>query len=150
MRPLELNRTSWHYRLATIYGPMSGHYPREDICSYVRAVLRGVCFVVFLSAIGGVLIGMIYGNLLAWAIASWQYHMLIHMDPPAVAGVAVTSALALAGIFATIASWVTRKLRSRDRHVSKKPTFIGEAYRSFKEKSCVPIQFPELKDSDYR
>ena len=60
MKPLLLNRNSWHFRLATVYGSTYADYPREDICSYSGAVLKGFSRVLLFTLLVSIGVSVLY------------------------------------------------------------------------------------------
>ena len=139
---MEINKKSWHYRLATAYGPMSTYRDELDICRYIRSVLIGS------------LIACIVASGLGSAIASisvFVMHVLMLdgniEDPIAVAGLFLVIILVtiLSVVAATeVKEYVERNYVFKKKEATlKKPGLLKMAYRRFKEKTCFYVEFVE-------
>lgn len=161
---LELDRKSWHYRLAADYPPhalKSYDLVNQDICSYTRAVLRGLLFAFGITMVLG-FVGSCVASFLAWLIVALQYNMLIEDNGLALIGFMFVSAGIIATILLGIFSWrEDRKYAARQKRreyyeayykehgyypdeapeAAKKPSFIVEAYKAFKQKYCLRVEF---------
>lgn len=144
---------SWHARLATVYGPMYesrlvGEWADEDIdfCEYVRAVIRGAIYAMALAVLAG-LVAWGVGDALAW-LAAWA--MQGYPDKPELPGALIiflvgggVALICFVGILFGIVTQF-RKLKdqvwTKSKEVSK-PSFLAEAYSSFKGKYCKRIRF---------
>ena len=142
MKSLQLDRKSLHYHLAVEYGDMSEFYPCNNICSYLKRVFRGIFFVVVFITIGGVLASLLWADLLGWLIASLQTHTVLNLSPRGLG--AIVSNMGIIALFG-IKYILDRMNYVRTTRKKKLPTFLSEAYRSFKEKSCIPINFNDLE-----
>lgn len=149
MKAITLNKKSWHYRLATTYGPFNKYdrwgdfdYSRMNICDYVRSVFIGLLFVVLITLILGAFAAIV-ADFGAWVIAMISIEQLILPE----AGAILVSGI-ICGIlmFAAIRGIVigTKKLINRFAVPDyNDDSFIGSAYESFKNKICFTIEFKE-------
>jgi hypothetical protein len=132
-----INRKSWHYFLAYKLGDFHDDESATDennICFYVRQVAQGV----LLGALGCALFAG--AAFLAICGLAFLVHLLINFNLPTVmlqAGGGTAGATVVA-----LVVWGIRTLwlRHRVRSYQKPPSFIKQAYRSFKDKTCVRIE----------
>lgn len=154
MKQFQLNTKSWHYRLAAKYGPMAYRSPCKDICSYSRCVLWGTLIVVICSLITGSVMSIFFSDFLAWAVFC-LIHEYVEISLGGLTGII------LAGMFATIITSIILLINFPDSTFSRtvvsffstvggyiarssrpsKSSFLIEAYRRFKEKSCVEVKY---------
>lgn len=152
MKEFTLNANAWHFRLANYGQTRIDDYDVEygmDICTYVRAVLRGLLSVLFTV--------VITVGLTAWVGYSiYDIYQIIAGGPKEVSPgtaifVAVIAAIIIAGTMAVLGVTVreaTYRYRdySRDKQTTCKenqPGFIKLAYRKFKDKTCFKIKFED-------
>lgn len=136
--------TSWHYRLATVYGPLEDYqlHNGTDICSYVRAVIFGaVC--VALWIIAGGLFSLGFGDLLAWIVAGVVYGF-VQISETGALFVALTGGL-IGALVALVGSiLICDKYSEMKRRMSSASTppsgFVGTAYVAFKNKYCTRVR----------
>lgn len=143
---ITLNKKSWHGRLAFHYPPWSVQEDDvTDICSYIRAVLRGVLLAVILTGI----ISFFAASLMTSVISLYTGLGILPYELWFQGGLCVLIGLgSFVGIAALIAifSEKVQKWKRDRRHgqlygISKQPGFIRTAYDSVKEKTCILIQF---------
>lgn len=140
MNPIIVNKKSWHYRLATVYGPLSD-CDGVDSCRYIRAVIVGL-FVMLVIGILSCLFLILPVDSLVWVIASiigggfvGQPHFFAVF-----LGVMIS---AIAFLIGWNIIWIRQKIIDRRyarslMHVE--PSTISKLYGSFKNKFCVPIE----------
>ena len=131
----DVNTKSWHYRLASKYPEMR---PGDDICAYSRSVLRGLivaCFIVI--AISAVLAMLIDTLLFLYFIITGP---LIQPHELAIAFMAIMAVIAYIFGSSMLDEWEHRRARAVKDHISS-PSFITQAYNSWKEKYCVKLTF---------
>lgn len=157
MKTETVNVNSWHYRLATTYGPVSEYWLARgagDFCSYLRGVFLGMMLVFLITILGSILTVALIGMPLIWLVASvlelgWHF-------PPAEVGIFILFDICIAimaffgwfhlsGNYAKTVKAVKIALgtNSEKTVVKKEPGFIRLAYSKFKEKTCFRLQSVE-------
>lgn len=145
MKPFVFNKDSWHYWLANEVGNFKGHIEETDICTYTRAVINGAFWATVAAA---VMCGLVY-----WITITlvWWVVILQHGFFEAVGPVVLTAILVIFGGSALVAEgvpWLFRKIRRavydsqsgrREKVKVKTDNFVAQAYRSWKEKTCVRV-----------
>lgn len=142
MQPIDLNRKSWHYWVATKCGELPKQTNSTDICSYVTEVFKGSLLLLVLGLAGGFLVAEI-GSTIWWLTTRG----FVWFSAPAFVKasiVTITILLALVVIFvsvATIAGWIEDYRYKRWVLPKKQPSFLKLAYRSFRDKFCLKVNF---------
>ena len=142
MKPFVFSKDSWHYWLATEVGNFKDYIENTDICTYTRAVIKGAFWATVAVA---VMCGLAY-----WITITlvWWVVVLQHGFFDAGGPIVLTAIVVIFGGSALIAEgvpWLYRKARNRiganvtRREKVKTDTFVTEAYRSWKEKTCVCV-----------
>jgi len=159
MKEMEINRGSWHYKLAKKFGGLTYHH--DDFCSYTRRVLLGMLSLFCLTLLATLAVYMVtsgaYFIYLRFALGHWPkegwYAVGVFID------VVILLVCAIIGIIAGGAWWFERAKDTREerrhqqrvadeeyyaRHGSypvREPEthFIRDSYRAFKEKTCYRI-----------
>jgi len=152
MKNLKFNTNSWHYRLAH----WGNGYVDNNICDYSKQVLMGllklftVMLMIFVitAAASKIIVEMVLG---VWFSVLTGTDMFSHTG--AVSWLIVFSVL-VSGIFMLVCSKLGDILHDRalmrrreiyehknDPKPVKKDSFIVAAYKSFKDKYCIQIQF---------
>lgn len=148
-----VNKNTWHYHLATVYGDFSEWKEESDFCSYSRQVIKG--FLMTFVAIGlGTLVGVLYLDLVLWSYFSIITGHMMHIEPPAfialVASVLMIGAIAWYYIKEYINDWRferDKKLRRQgiyrndEEAVETPPGYFKLLYMKFNEKVCVNLKF---------
>jgi hypothetical protein len=147
MKTFEIDRTSWHYRLASFYGDLTTSHFRwgdVDFCSYWRRVFFAALRLIILAGILSVLLSLTFGDLLVWG--TWMLLNGVWVDP----GEGSIIAMGLLGVATLVAGIVAalhygKQVLDRHREESgyREPGFIGQTYQSWKNKYCMKV---ELKD----
>lgn len=143
-----LSSTSIFFHLATAYGPMEACYPREDICSYVRAVIGGALMVLLLSLLGGLVTVITISQPLAWALYNLLHDVYVPMENDGKLSLIMDLIIIVTTSFFYAKHVYGRRIARyfhREQPV-KGPTFLSEAYRSFKYKTCVPVRFEGIDE----
>jgi hypothetical protein len=146
MKAFNLSKKSLHWHLAVTYGNHCEWDTDPDLCSYLQRVVQGVIVASLAAFVGGLGIGVPFGELLAW-IAYVAANELVPMTVPAAAAMLI--------IFAVVVFVCGFLLFNTDRgeeivgvikkniRVSipkpKQESFIVLAYHSFKDKTCVRL-----------
>jgi hypothetical protein len=147
MKPFVFNKDSWHYWLATEMSGFDKYRTETDICSYTRDVIKGAFWTT--AAFAAVCAMLFWVTVtVVWWVVVLQYGFF-HADGPVV----LTAILTIFGTSALIAEgvpWLYRKAqrklydsRQGNREKVKTDTFITEAYRSWKAKTCVRVTLIE-------
>lgn len=124
METVVFNTNSWHFKLASKVGYK---YWRGnlDLCSYIRWVVWGMVVV-----IGAVSLASLAAYAVADAVAWWAA-MLFNwkfMEASTFAGVATFLIVVVCLMFAGV-------------DIDVAPSFVSEAYKSFKTKTCRRVSF---------
>ena len=142
MKEVTFNKNSWHFRFITKVGDYSPGYNGPDICTYVRHFLWACTKSIILSFIGLVL-GALLANFL-YCIVMSIFHGALLFNP---AAIAVAISLVIAGLAAGVVylgNQAEEKRRQlRESGVQPADSFIKQAYRNWKHKTCVKIDFVE-------
>lgn len=156
MKPLVFDKNSWHYKIANYKrdtwwdGAIEDKY--GDICSYSRLVLFKLSIIAFLctAAFGAIfsvydaavyfVIGWIFGAgpyyYEAYPIFVWAGIIILYLVGIIISALII---LALMGkLFPIIGGLILIPIEALSK---SKPSFISEAYKAFKEKTCVRIKF---------
>lgn len=163
---LELDRKSWHYRLAVNY-TKKDEMELKDVCTYTRQVLAGAVFAAIIAIVAGGAGGAI-ASFLAWLVVSLEYKFFFPEDPWSIVGFSLIFAFGLVTIIYHIERWRSdRKYAKRQARreyfdayykehgyypddpqakqakvvKESKPWFIVEAYKAFKNKYCLRVNF---------
>jgi hypothetical protein len=145
MKAFTLSKKSWHWRLASYYGPAHEYEFMDggdgDLCSYMAAVLKGLA-IVCLVTMGLAMVAFLEGTIGAWLVFVINNGM-IKMDDAAVAATVMNIFFAVFGvsIFFSI-SETGKNFRAKISALNLTPpedSFLVLAYRSFKDKTCVRL-----------
>jgi hypothetical protein len=147
MKALVLSDTSYSWRFATVYGSLYASDRDLDICSYTKAVFKGVCIWALVTALA-MLIAAGCGDVLAWCVATIQYRGWILPSEVVVMMVCSTIMLGAIALMAFVA--YVRQERKYKRRIDgveePDPGLIRLAYRSFKDKFCIPVTVVSVKE----
>lgn len=135
------SKDSWHFRLATVYGPEHEHYPPEDICSYISAVLAGAGRVLLFTLFGGLIGGLLGGSSLAWVVAMIVTSGWISPHPVAVILPTSIFVITLSVGLTEVVKRCKQKLNDKVRQKDQQPSFLNQAYSKWKDKTCIRISF---------
>lgn len=136
MKTIQINRDSWHYKLATQWGSYYPDIESNDICTYLRKIAKALIGMAALSTLalllGG---GFLYmtGDFIAWLV-----FVLLHgwVEPDAAGGF-----LAMAGLAAVIgAGWGGYR---GTKAAVQNSELVGAAWDSVHNKICARIQIGE-------
>jgi hypothetical protein len=129
MREVAINRSSLLSRLAIVYACLRVYDEETDICTYWRAVVMGF-FLWCLCMAGGGFIGMILGDTAAWVAP------VIHVGHYIEMGIGPVALVTISGFFTV---FVLIRVTRKASNVIGTSAVIGEAYKSWKEKTCVRV-----------
>lgn len=144
MKPIVIDRNSWHYRIAGFYGRCKKY---TDSCTYVRKILRGIAMIVLLT-IGLSLVSMPIVDGLLWVLAYFSVGKMDEgpMLSPVLFGYAIVIAAPIV-IFGgqMIFDRVCDKIYEMQEPngnvlVLREKGAIRKLYEAFKEKYCVPVE----------
>lgn len=144
----KLSSGSWHFRLATYYGPMHEWLiirDGTDICEYTKAVLAGVRNVALIIALISAY-GVSWIHFFARMLAGWpevdEFYKFLSAASPAATG-AIT--LFVAGAFTVdkLNDWRYERAKRIQAEPVKEPGFIKQAYISFRDKYCMKLSFTD-------
>jgi hypothetical protein len=134
MKAFTLSNTAWHFRLANYGATRIWVEDGSDICEYTRAVFAG-SFLLLLAVIAGALatvwVGLSLFNLYEVAVgaAMLELHTALFLFVMGIIGFFI-------GV-AVLADWYN----SRPEKPPVEPGFVKLAYRKFKNKTCVRLEF---------
>lgn len=129
MEEIVINRDSWHYKIVEIVNDSP-----NDICAYRTA---------FMKASFLILIGVI----LAFGLLSTLTHAVIGFAFALFYGFEILGELATAGLiiiviallFSVAVAFAVWRSEVKEARGHQKPSVVTQAYRSWKEKHCVPV-----------
>jgi hypothetical protein len=150
MKPFTVSTTSrwftrpWHIQLATTYGTLrDSEAARQDlledgtdICSYTKAIFWGALFTLVMTAVVGFLFGAIVGDFGAW-IAAGIMHGFVQPDEGAM--FLLMLAIVATAVVGIIMFCIMIGKVKQGRTLT--PSFVGQAYDSWKNKYCVELKF---------
>lgn len=139
MKPVVLRGDGLLWHLMTTYGGLHGWAAlREgtDTCEIAAAVIGGLLKILFITVIGGLLLGLTVGDFITWLFVMAQFGTFIEPNDGAwamlvIAATGVSIGVLVAGIMA-VPSAVDR-LHTLPRGA------VGEIYQSWREKACRPV-----------
>jgi hypothetical protein len=144
---IQLNRKSWHFWLASKFGDYCYSEPEyQNVCTYTRCFLKGL-IVFIISTILTVFMGAIFLGLplfaLGWLIG-YMFGFFSLFDPKSRLADTVFSGFLLSLmwivfgiIFGIVKFWKNGKKFA----AVKQPSFLKVAYRSWKDKYCIKVEF---------
>lgn len=145
MKSLQLNKKSWHYRLANHYGNFKGYdwkYEpvKTNICEYSQEVLFGF-LTVLLFTLCILAVSLTIMSAVLWAIVCIQFWVYVLPDDFANFGIGIFGAAILIGLFVTFLYFIEKYTKDQEtKYVHKEPGFLKIWYTNFKSKTCVPIE----------
>lgn len=138
MKYTKLNVNSWHYKLAESVGYDPDN---NDICSYTRRVIVGifclVALIVFIAATSAA-ISFLLVHMVLGAYFYFAYGLVPAFEFFFGWGIVIVSAICAACNLSYLKLKERKYLRDTEE---KEPSFFVTAYRSWKDKFCVKLQF---------
>lgn len=145
MESIELNKNSWHFWLAKAWGGFyywEGDEDGYDICSYIRAVIKGI-FKIVLAIVAA------SSWLMAYFYSGYVYFACLFDDAcekiPDFSGFFIGNNIVVGFLvffaFACIGVDKYRDYRAEHPVPKKEPSFIGIAWKKFKTKTCFMVKF---------
>ena len=150
MKPLVLSKNSWHYKLVTRMTTYGRYDTDGNICEYVKCLLGSMLIILIISILFTIVaipfVHMIMGIGFSIWMGTWFFTDI------GAAGVAITCVIA-AGvsvhkILTNIDRWRYNRHRERFYGEPKPDGFLKSAYKSWKGKYCLKIEFTEDKHND--
>lgn len=143
MKSFTINRTSWHYKLIREFGISGMQDMPTDICSYLRALVKGAFFgsivLVFLLMLTIVLMKMMVDMLMGIAFSIY-YQQLIFTDA-GFSGAILFGLMFAAFVIFRLLRYTYQRPHKSMTVKSKPPGFIRTAYQSIKGKYCIKLDF---------
>ena len=136
------SRNSWHYKLVTHFGNMSQADPIKNICDYRLAVFASL--MVFTLAIGAIVtLSSVLIMPIAWSIVNYFElgYWPIKDDAVVTAGFILWGMIVLGVIVFVIRQIILLIAKKYFAPKITAPGFIKTAYRSFRDKYCIEIDF---------
>lgn len=139
---INLSKKSWHYEIVNRY--CDDYYDSSDLCSYARGVMSALAKLLLLSIVGALIFGYGFGDLFAWIAAVIKTAAWIEPNPVTifVGGIILILSILFCGVALT-ALFHTSKVAKKVSAVMTpaEDSFLVQAYRGFKDKTCVRINF---------
>lgn len=135
---LTFDSKSLHYKLALL-GGLSEYDDDSNICEYTRHVMFGMVIALLIGLLIAFM-GTILANMVFAVGFSLVYGMLIYSEAASAGFFVSTIGTIWFGIWKLSES--AKEHRNKTRNEPKKPDgFVKHAYKSWKEKYCVKIEF---------
>lgn len=147
MKTIKIKRNSWHawvarhgaeYDIAEAYNP--------DRCTYVRKVLKGLFFLVFMAVIASLAVAAI-GNTVWWWISMILAGGYINPSSPVPISITGAGSIILAVALIMVGADKIKEARReaqyrrwRESGEEQPEGFLAMAWKSFKEKTCARIE----------
>jgi hypothetical protein len=154
MKTETVNVNSWHYRLATTYGPQSKYelsYGDANLCAYIRSVIVGLLIVLLITILGSLLSLAFIGAPIIYIIAS-ILEIGVHLPIDEYFAIILIELVLvfIFGVFCFFETNIHRKVfygiqkvtqaTGVSKVIPETPSFVKLAYRKFKEKTCYRLQ----------
>ncbi len=141
MKTLKFNTKSWHYQLATKIANYNPGYNDEDLCTYTRHVL-GALLILMVGVAGVAIVGLLASHMILGIIFSIMYKTFMFTEFGVIGLILSTIILLMFSVIYTTKYLERRKAaKYRGGYVPKPDNFIKHAYKSWKDKFCVKIDF---------
>jgi hypothetical protein len=148
MKPIQINKNSWHYKIVNF--PHDNDEPK-DLCSYLRNFVSGVFLITCVMCLSSIVIGMVIQPVIALFVYFQTGYAEIFSTPTVVSGLMLIALFSAGSIWYAYDLYTQRKEKQRwddYKHglplaptFNKPDGFIKLAYKSFKEKTCLFIEF---------
>jgi len=139
MNKLTLNTNSWHYKFATFGG--FNRYKSQDICTYTRRIAQAMIGIVMLSFIAMFLTWAAVEMIMGMAF-SLYYGVYLFSNMGELGLLLFVAVMIVIATFFTV--WVAHDvILNRAERVSD--NFVSHAYKSWKNKYCVGVEFTDSK-----
>lgn len=153
MKSTTLNVNSWHYKLASWFG-YDPDFKDHDICAYLRRVMLGMVIVPIAAAAAIILTIAVSIILVHMVLGPWFFFMYgIPFNEFATVGwVILLAAGTLFGFFFGMdrfKRYLHNKRNEARNSPEQEPGFLKLAYRSYKDKFCMKLQFVDKDGKPY-
>ena len=150
MKPLVLSKNSWHYKLVTRVTTYGRYGIKGDICEYVRCLLGSILVISVITvlsiAVLDPFVHMILGIGFSVWMGTWFFTDL------GILGLIITFVAGLVFVIRWLVEAFERRSYNRRKerlYGEPKPDgFIKSAYKSWKGKYCLKIEFAEDNHDD--
>jgi len=145
MKSLIMKKGSWHYLLASITMLGDLEYYDMDICRYTRRVLLGL-LILGVAAMLLAFLGFMFWNVIFGVIFSLIYHQFLFTDLGILTSmiIVVVAVIINVKLFVDkVAAWELARDLRKMRKAKKPDGFVKVAYKSWKEKYCVRVEFSD-------
>jgi hypothetical protein len=143
MKELVFRKDSWHYRIASFGG--FDRMSNQDICTYTRRFLFGIClgalvFAIFLF-LSKTIIDVVLGLAFSLIYSAWI------MTSLGTAGVIIIVTIGILFLMGLGINYL-RDLKdaARNKNSDKPDGFVKHAYKSWKDKYCLKVKIEESID----
>jgi hypothetical protein len=166
MNNIEINKKSWHFRLANFYSWSKSSCNMTDLCTYIANVINGFFIVIIIIAVASFLVSSILLFLMSIYVVIMHSGTLSTLVPPKseqliyvlhLCGMSIVVLFLLSGAFYLIETLIKTTtlgfLRNGDRLINtisrtytetvNKHELIRAVYDSIKNKVCYKIKFIE-------
>lgn len=152
MKPYELSRNSWHFRLAAKYGGFRdrdfyGTEYNHDFCAYLRTVLWAMLKIAVVLVLASLVVFSFYdlGVLVLEGIRTGVWPSLEgRAAAMAAAAIVIGTATGLVVAFIMGLAWAIGKAQDMaEARESGEPGFIALAIDKVRNKACVQIKFKD-------
>ena len=136
MKPIRLNDNSWHNKIASAFGGDVGSF--NDICGYTCKMIWAMIKMLTVGVGCLFLLTVFLTTIITPILILLGYHVYsFAMGISSVGiGVLLFTGIGFAG------QWIVDTYEERKYNSVRKPDgFIKHAYKSFKDKTCVRIEF---------
>lgn len=147
MIPTQINRNSWHFRLASVYGG-GVEWMMGDTCSYISKVFRGMFMASFWAGLIGSAIAGVY-SFIFWSITIGC--LVAISDPPSLFFMLGTLIVAFAAIIAVLVAfcflgeiysdWRHKNRKLRGKGKPSTPSFYSIAKTRLADKVCIEVEY---------
>jgi len=156
MKALNFNKNSWHYRLVSKLKLYEAPHQQDiwgdgelytvsgdsgDICTYSKRVLFALFLVivgiVFFATVSNIVIHTLLGIYFSVLVGQWFFTEVGNV------GMILSGAgVIFTGVYMAFKAFDHYNEKNLNKHKSpKSDTFLSNAYRAWKDKFCVPINF---------
>lgn len=141
MKALTFDTNSWHYRFVTSMTNYNPFYDDNDMCAYSSAFIKaslGLAVIgVLIAFFGHLLAHFLIGVVISLLMGTWFFTFVGEV-------MAFTLMLgAVVGILVATVWFGVDQLSTVKRRLSYSDSFVSNAYKSWKGKYCVKIEFKD-------
>lgn len=142
MKPLEINRDSWHYKFICLLNDLD---EPDDLCAYTRRFVRNIIFCLISAAFALVVLSCV-GDSLGWIFAmllNWQWIQPIEAAVVGNVGLLIGFAILYFIYIHKHVIEVYRLFRYGKNYHDKmyKPGMITIMYQNFRDKTCIRVKY---------